>query len=236
VGTTRLPGRSGKRRRRGSKRRSISIPNTPRPTNNLGVVYMSSGNPQLGRDAFQKAVTLDGGSAGAYLNLGRMAYSEREYAQSEVFLNKSLAVEPTNAEALTLISKHNYSWGNLMRPSPARKRSTRFPTNRAIGDDAETVMDSDAQHLTSRERCSARWPTCRRSRSRPRSSMGVLTCSRSELCSTRWRPAECRSMAQARGKFAARSCATTPLRRSGSIQRAPAELEAVIRKALEKGS
>ena len=97
--------------------------------NNLGVVYMSSGNPQLGRDAFQKAVTLDGGSAGAYLNLGRMAYSEREYAQSEVFLNKSLAVEPTNAEALTLISKHNYSWGNLMRPSPARKRSTRFPTN-----------------------------------------------------------------------------------------------------------
>lgn len=70
--------------------------------NNLGVAKMKSGDLQGGREDFDKALEANDKFARAYVNLARIDMSNKDYASASVRLTKALAVEPLNAEALTM--------------------------------------------------------------------------------------------------------------------------------------
>jgi tetratricopeptide (TPR) repeat protein len=72
--------------------------------NNLGLVWMKSGEPTKAREAFEKAVTLDSSFSQAYLNLGRIANAEHRYTQAEEYFNKALAGKPLDPDALFLLA------------------------------------------------------------------------------------------------------------------------------------
>lgn len=72
--------------------------------NNLGVALMNLGERQLGREAFEKAVNLDSHLANGYLNLARIASADKKYGDAEIFLGKTLSIDPMNAVALLLLA------------------------------------------------------------------------------------------------------------------------------------
>jgi len=75
-------------------------PQYARASTGLGVVFMNTGEPDKGRQAFEAALRSDDHLAAAALNLGLIAYRERRYAEAENLLNKALASDPMNPDAL----------------------------------------------------------------------------------------------------------------------------------------
>lgn len=75
-------------------------PQYARASNGLGVVFMNTGEPARGRQAFEAALRLDDHLAAAALNLGTIAYKEKRYAEAEELLTKSLSNDPLSPEAL----------------------------------------------------------------------------------------------------------------------------------------
>lgn len=71
--------------------------------NALGVVLLKSGDAVGGKKAFEKAVELNDKFAGAYVNLAKLSMQEKQYDNAISLLNKSLSVEPMNAEAISTI-------------------------------------------------------------------------------------------------------------------------------------
>ncbi|MBZ5648386.1 MAG: tetratricopeptide repeat protein [Acidobacteriia bacterium] len=69
--------------------------------NGLGIANTQMLELTAARKAFQKAIALNDKFAGAQRNLARIMLSERNYQETTVLLNQSLAVEPTDAWALT---------------------------------------------------------------------------------------------------------------------------------------
>ncbi|HVP43285.1 MAG TPA: tetratricopeptide repeat protein [Terriglobales bacterium] len=69
--------------------------------NGLGVASSQLQDVPAARQAFRKAVDLNDKFAGAERNLARITLSERNYQETAVLLNQSLAVEPGDAWALT---------------------------------------------------------------------------------------------------------------------------------------
>ena len=72
---------------------------------------MNTGKPARGREAFETALRLDEHLSSAALNLARFAYTEKKYAESESLLNKALAGDPRNAEALVLLANVQLTMG-----------------------------------------------------------------------------------------------------------------------------
>ena len=75
-------------------------PQYARASNGLGVVFMNTGEPARGRQEFEAALRVDDHLPAAALNLGLIAYREKRYADAENLLNKSLAGDPQNGDAL----------------------------------------------------------------------------------------------------------------------------------------
>ena len=72
--------------------------------NNLGVVFMNTGEPARGREAFEAAIRINDHFARAYLNLARILYSEKKFDETENLLTKSVASDPLNPETLLLLA------------------------------------------------------------------------------------------------------------------------------------
>ena len=75
-------------------------PQYARASTGLGVVFMNTGEPARGRQAFEAALRFDDHLAAAALNLGLIAYREERYPEAEDLLNKALASDPMNPDAL----------------------------------------------------------------------------------------------------------------------------------------
>jgi len=81
--------------------------------NNLGVVLMNAGRRAEGRAAFEKAITLNASFARAYVNLARIYSLERNYSETTRLLEKALANDPLNVEALMLLANAQLLGGRL---------------------------------------------------------------------------------------------------------------------------
>jgi tetratricopeptide (TPR) repeat protein len=72
--------------------------------NNLGVVYSRLGDRNREREALQKAITLNDHFAPAFVNLARMAISDRDFPSAEGFLDKATGMDPANSQNLILLA------------------------------------------------------------------------------------------------------------------------------------
>jgi tetratricopeptide (TPR) repeat protein len=68
--------------------------------NGLGMALASSGSPQEARTAFEKAISLNENFSEAYRNLARISLSEKNFAEADQLLTRSLANDPLNSWAL----------------------------------------------------------------------------------------------------------------------------------------
>ncbi len=71
---------------------------------NLGVVCMATRDFGCAREAFEATTRLNPHSAIAFFDLGRLKMMENRFADAEPLLRQSLAVDPQNPEALTLMA------------------------------------------------------------------------------------------------------------------------------------
>jgi len=72
--------------------------------NNLGAVYSRMGDSAQARSAFLQAITLDDHLAAAYLNLARVDFAEKNFADAESLLSKASSLEAPNANELNLLA------------------------------------------------------------------------------------------------------------------------------------
>lgn len=87
-------------------------PEYARAWNNLGVVKMKSGDKQAAKAAWEHAVATDDKLPVAYLNLARIAISEKRPPDAEELIRKALIIEPDDPWALLLMSTANAMHGN----------------------------------------------------------------------------------------------------------------------------
>jgi tetratricopeptide (TPR) repeat protein len=84
-------------------------PQYARAWNDLGVVKAKSGDKAGAKEAWQKSIEADAKFASPYLNLARTAMAEKQPADAGNMLNRALASDPKNAEALYLLFNLQYS-------------------------------------------------------------------------------------------------------------------------------
>jgi len=72
--------------------------------NNLGAAYARLGDSAHEREALEKAVSLNDHFAAAFVNLAKLAISDRDLGRAEGLLDKAAASEPTNAQTLILLA------------------------------------------------------------------------------------------------------------------------------------
>jgi tetratricopeptide (TPR) repeat protein len=82
-------------------------PEYSRAWNNLGVAKMKAGDKQGARAAWEHAVAADDKLSVAYLNLARIAISEKRPADAEELIRKALITDPEDPWALLLMSTAN---------------------------------------------------------------------------------------------------------------------------------
>lgn len=88
-------------------------PQYARASVGLGVVFMNTGELARGRQAFEAAQRLDDHLPDATRNLGIIAYKEKRYAEAEDLLNKSLAGDPMNPDALLYLANTQLLLGKM---------------------------------------------------------------------------------------------------------------------------
>jgi tetratricopeptide (TPR) repeat protein len=80
--------------------------------NYLGMVYAHLNQPEKSRAAFETAVKLNDKNASADRNLAGMVIRDRDYARAKDLAQKSLAVDPNNDVALTILAIAELQTGN----------------------------------------------------------------------------------------------------------------------------
>ncbi len=84
--------------------KAISIyPRYPMAYNNLGVVYMKSGDKIHAREAWNKALDADPDLATANANVARLDVVEQDFSGAIPLLDRALAIQPTNGDDLLLM-------------------------------------------------------------------------------------------------------------------------------------
>ncbi len=73
--------------------------------NDLGVVYMRTGERERGREAFARAIATNARFARAYRNLAYIEIEERKYNESISLLEKVLISDPLDAQTLALLAQ-----------------------------------------------------------------------------------------------------------------------------------
>lgn len=75
--------------------------------NNLGFVAMQTGDPNAGEAYFQRAIEADDQYPGGYLNLARVRWGQKRFADAEKLLLKNSTLDPKNVEAISLLANLN---------------------------------------------------------------------------------------------------------------------------------
>lgn len=81
-----------------------AFPSYPSAYNNLGVAYMTLGDPAQGARAFERAVELDPKYARASYNLGKLRFAANDLPAAEQLFTSALATEPNNPEILVALA------------------------------------------------------------------------------------------------------------------------------------
>lgn len=90
--------------------------------NGLGATLIEMKDVEGARKAFQKSIEVNDKFAGGYRNLARISASEKDYAKAANLLERSLALEPLNPEALARLCQFDYILGkDADVPDLARK-------------------------------------------------------------------------------------------------------------------
>ena len=79
--------------------------------NNLAVCYGQLGKPDEERTALQKAIALNDHCLSCYLNLSRLDLHEKKLPEAAALLDKALAIEPDNVEALSYSAEMYFAQG-----------------------------------------------------------------------------------------------------------------------------
>ena len=80
--------------------KAISLnPSIMNARNNLGYLYMESGDSITAKKLFLEEIQFDETSYIAYYNLGRLTFNQRTYAEAEEYYKNALLIEPDNAVA-----------------------------------------------------------------------------------------------------------------------------------------
>lgn len=72
--------------------------------NNLGLAYMDLDQPELARAQFQAAAELDKAFPGSFLNLGRLALMQQDYASAQKYVGAAARLAPRDANVLTVLA------------------------------------------------------------------------------------------------------------------------------------
>jgi tetratricopeptide (TPR) repeat protein len=92
-------------RANGHLEKAVSIyPEYAAAYNNLGAIAMRQNDLPLAQARFEKAIELNDSSGSAYINLGRLYLKKRDFEGAARLMSKSLAVDPNNPEALTMLA------------------------------------------------------------------------------------------------------------------------------------
>lgn len=79
--------------------------------NDLGVASVKSGDTARARQSFEKAVELNEHTGMAYLNLARFSLMDKNYPETVRLANRSLALNPSQPEALLLLADSELALG-----------------------------------------------------------------------------------------------------------------------------
>jgi Flp pilus assembly protein TadD len=88
-------------------------PSYPSALNNLGLTLDMLELPADARAAFERAITEDGRFARPFMNLGRLLIKEQDWENAEAVLLKAAALEPNNADTLTMLCNAQLRIGKL---------------------------------------------------------------------------------------------------------------------------
>jgi Tfp pilus assembly protein PilF len=80
--------------------------------NNLGVIRVKQNDRASAQVAFEKSVEIDDHFVPGYVNLARLLVSARE-ADASNLLQKALAIDPNNLEALSLLARFQFNKGRF---------------------------------------------------------------------------------------------------------------------------
>ncbi|HYV74683.1 MAG TPA: tetratricopeptide repeat protein, partial [Candidatus Binatia bacterium] len=72
--------------------------------NYLGLAYLDFDDTARARVEFETAANLDPKFAGSYVNLGRLALSQKDYVAAEGYLAKAVALRPADPNVLTVLA------------------------------------------------------------------------------------------------------------------------------------
>jgi tetratricopeptide (TPR) repeat protein len=90
--------------------------------NGLGATLIEMHNIDGARNAFKRSIEVNDKFAAGYRNLARISASEKDYITAVDLLQRSLALEPLNAEALSRLCQFDYLLGKDTEvPELARK-------------------------------------------------------------------------------------------------------------------
>ncbi len=76
--------------------------------NNLAICYERLGQKDREKEALQKAISINEHYVPALINLAHMAVADNNFAEAGRILNKAIATDPTNLEALALLSRVDF--------------------------------------------------------------------------------------------------------------------------------
>jgi tetratricopeptide (TPR) repeat protein len=79
----------------------------------IGVVFLREARRDDAKWAFRQALNIDDRSPRALLNLADVLTEDRQYVDAERLLNRLLAIEPLNPEALLLLSQLEFALGRF---------------------------------------------------------------------------------------------------------------------------
>lgn len=79
--------------------------------NGLGVTLLQLGDLDGGRSAFEKSIEVNDKFAAGYRNLSRILARQKDFAQAAELLQRSLSLEPLNADALSRLCQYDYLIG-----------------------------------------------------------------------------------------------------------------------------
>jgi len=120
--------------------------------NNLGVVSMQLKDPAKAKASFQKAIDLNDHTGSAHLNLGRLYFLDRNFEEAAKLIDKSIALDPNNPEALTILADCEFAAGRYQSAIDDVQRVHKLPHQRfAVAHlvaAAAYEKQNDIQHAT----------------------------------------------------------------------------------------
>jgi tetratricopeptide (TPR) repeat protein len=98
-----------RKRKRNSRKRLQSISNTRAPTTTSGFFTLKEDNRSKAKEEFSEAIQFDTNFAPGYVNLAKVAMSDKKFSEAENELNKAVSLDPTALNALALLTSAEYA-------------------------------------------------------------------------------------------------------------------------------